>query len=229
MKKYSINKILIICLVTFVLLVFIIDLAIFLNVYLNTKTNTNTTLPSETIEPPPSTELSILTTEDTQPTTEPYSQYVQEDAPLTFLFPNTIYDVGDCSFTLDKLEMVYQIYKSVPGSGTSYIKHLRIHVTVENQSSQQTTFSMKKPGTWIIGTYHSPEEEVSIGVNDNYQWKVNPEIDTAADWTIAPHQSKSICISGIYINKEELKYTALPYMDLFFVNNEEILTLSINQ
>lgn len=179
------------------------------------------------------TEGTICTTEpsiadNADEPTQKEDEYVTEDAPLTLIFNDDVFTVGNCDFTLDKLEMVYEPYKSYLGT-PSYAKYIRVHLTVTNKSSQSTTFYAKKMGSWIIGLYYTSTGTVeNIGANNNYKWHVDSHLKSASDFALDPQETKNICVTGVFINDEKIKYDDLPKIDLFFQNEAESLTVSLN-
>lgn len=158
------------------------------------------------------------------------SGLVTEDNPLTFVFEDNednINIVGKCSFKIKKVELIYQPFKSY-GQSSTYAKYIRIYGTVKNESAQETYFSTKKPGGYIIGQYYGMNDTVDIGWNNNYKWKVSEEIKTDCGYNLAPYQTKDFCVSGVFISEDVLKYTDKPIIELYFTNEDEVLTLKIN-
>ena len=156
--------------------------------------------------------------------------FVTIERPLTLVFDGKEHIVGNCSITLQKIELVHEPFKSYPGNPdkSTYSKYIRIHATVKNNSSHETYLSARKTGTYFIGQYYGNSEPVTIGWNNNFKWKVNGDIKTDYGWNLAPHETKDIYISGVFIDESKLKYTDTPKLDLFFVNDGITLTISVN-
>ena len=154
-------------------------------------------------------------------------EFVTEESPFTYVFDETEHIVGNCSVVLKKIEIVNTIHKASPGSAT-YAKHIRIQATVKNNSSQETYLTSKKDGQFFIGKYYGTNEETKIGWNNNYKWKVDSGIKSDYGWTLKPNQTRDICVSGVFIDYDRLKYSDSPQIDLYFVNDGDTLTISIN-
>lgn len=154
-------------------------------------------------------------------------EFVTEESPFTYVFDETEHIVGNCSVVLKKIEIVNTIHKAYPGS-TSYAKYIRIQATVKNNSSQETYLTSRKSGSYFIGKYYGNDGDTDIGWNNNYKWKVDSGIKSDYGWTMKPNQTRDICVSGVFIDDDRLKYSDSPQIDLFFVNDGDTLTISIN-
>ncbi len=153
--------------------------------------------------------------------------FVSEENPLSLLFDEQKHIVGNCSVILRKIEIVSVLHK-VNGDSSTYANYIRIHATVINNSLSETNFMSVKPGSFFIGKYYGTNQTEYIGWNDNYKWKVDLEIKTDYSWILQPNQIKDIYTSGVFISTNRLQYDNIPIIDLYFANNDEILTLSIN-
>lgn len=183
----------------------------------NTPTDSNTEEESNTNkEDPPSQNQDNIT------------DFINEESPLTYLFEETTHTVGDCTVILKKVEIVNTIYKTSPGS-TSYAKYIRIQATVKNNSSQETYLTSRKNGTYYVGKYYGNDGETDIGWNNNYKWKVDSDSKSDYGWTLRPNQTRDICITGVFVDNDRLKYSDAPQIDLYFVNDGHTLTIAINR
>lgn len=153
-------------------------------------------------------------------------EFVVEESPFTYVFDEAEHIVGNCSVVLKKIEIVNIPHKSY-GSSSTYAKHIRIQATVKNNYSQETYLTSKKTGN-IIGKYYGNEGDTIIGWNNNYKWQIDSSIKADFGWTIKPNQTRDICIAGVFIDSDRLKYNDEPQIDLYFVNECDTLTLSIN-
>lgn len=154
-------------------------------------------------------------------------EFVVEELPFTYFFDETEHVVGDCSVVLKKIEIVNTPFKAYAGSA-SYAKHIRIQATVKNNSSQETYITSRQSGSYFIGKYYGTTTETKIGWNDNYKWKVDADIKSDIGWNLKPDQSRDICVTGVFIDDDRLKYSDAPKIDLYFVNGEDTLTITIN-
>lgn len=159
-------------------------------------------------------------------TQKPTGDYVSEESPLTFVYDDDENIVGNCSIVLKKIEIVNTPFKSYGSS--SYAKYIRIQATVKNTSSQETYLTSKKDGQFYIGKYYGVSGTTSIGWNNNYKWKVDSGIKSDFGWTLKPNESKDICVTGVFIDGDRLKYSDAPKFDLYFVNDNETLAITIN-
>ncbi len=154
------------------------------------------------------------TTHLTQP------EYVVGEMPLILTFDDTEHSVGNCSVKLTKIELVNSSFNS---------RFIRIHATIVNRSSEETYISCGKDEQFFIGQYYANDEIERIGWNDNYHWRVDPDIETDLGWTLNPNETREVCVSGVFHTEKKLKYTDKPRLDLYFVSNEETLTININR
>ena len=183
----------------------------------NTPTDNNTEEESNTNkEDPPSQNQDDIT------------DFVNEESPLTLVFDKAEYVVGNCIVILNKIEIVNTPHKAYGGSST-YAKYIRIHATVKNNSLRETQFSSRKIGSFFIGKYYGTDGEVSIGWNDNYRWKVDPDKNTSLELILKPNQTEEYCVTGVFIDSDRLKYSDTPQIDLYFVNEGRTLTISVNK
>lgn len=153
--------------------------------------------------------------------------FVVEESPFTYTFDENEYVVGNCSVILRKVEIVNTIHKAYPDN-TTYAKFIRIQATVRNNSPQEVYLTNRKTGSYLIGKYYGNDGETDIGWNNNYKWKIDSDIKTDYGWTIGANQTKDICVSGVFIDSDRLKYDDEPKLDLYFVSEEETLTITIN-
>jgi hypothetical protein len=183
----------------------------------NTPTDSNTEEESNTNkeDPPSQNQDNII-------------DFINEESPLTYLFEETTHTVGDCTVILKKVEIVNTIYKTSPGS-TSYAKYIRIQATVKNNSSQETYLTSRKNGTYYVGKYYGNDGETDIGWNNNYKWKVDSDSKSDYGWTLKHNQTRDICITGVFVDNDRLKYSDAPQIDLYFVNDGHTLTIAINR
>lgn len=154
-------------------------------------------------------------------------EYIVEESPLTLNFDENKCNIGNCTVSLTKIEIVNKPFKSSPGYST-YSKFIRIYATVKNNSPDETYVTVRKPGGVIIGKYYGTDDDVIIVSNNNYKWKVNSDIKTSDGWTLNPYETMEICVSGVFTNTDRLKYSDMPKMDLYFCNEDEILTIPVN-
>lgn len=155
-------------------------------------------------------------------------KFVEEYNPLTISFSENENMVGDCTISLTKIEFINEFFKSYSDSSTN-AKYVRIHATVTNNSSQETYLTCKKDGQNFIGKYYGAHENVDIGWNNNYKWKVNSDIKSDVEWTLKPNQTRDICVTGVFIDEDRLKYDDKPQIDIYFVNNENTLIIPVNK
>lgn len=150
-------------------------------------------------------------------------EFVTEQAPLTYTFDDDNESVvGNCTVKLKKIEIV-----NTPHKPPTYAKHIRIQATVSNNSAQSTSLSCKRDGQLVIGKYHGADESINIGWNNSYKWKVDSDIKSDVEWTLEPQQAADICVSGVFINRDALKYTDKPQIELYFANDGETLTITV--
>ena len=189
------------------------------------------TSPTVTSTNPPSTENKITnstTKNEINDVIENTEDYITEERPLTLIFDKSEYDIGDCTIILKKIEIVNTPFKSAPGFESTYAKHIRIHATVKNISSHETYFTSRKDGSFFIGKYYGADKDTNIGWNNNYKWKVDANVKCDFGWTLKPNETRDICVSGVFVDRDRLKYSDEPQLELYFINDGSMLTISIN-
>lgn len=133
--------------------------------------------------------------------------FVVETSPLTFSFSDNKYTVGSCTFSLNRMEIISQIFKS-----GSYTNVIRIYVSVKNDSSETTYFSAAKTGN-VVGTYHGKDGDIMVDGNDFIKWESRKKEQITKGCRLSKGEKKQICVQAVYITTEKLKYSDKPYID----------------
>ena len=157
--------------------------------------------------------------------------YIPKDNPYIMTFNDTTHTVGKCTFALNEIKISNSVFKR----GT-YHNCYRVFLTVTNNSNTDTIFWVKDGTVGAnYGTYYeSTGEKIRIGSNNNgIGWPDDgndPIFDNLdATHNIPANSTKKICVQLGHVTVDKLQYTDKPRLDLYFTNENEIFTLSINK
>lgn len=169
-----------------------------------------------------------LRTSSDEENSDTQSGTIIESEPLTYTFDNSSDKVGDCTLTLNEVQLINKPHKM-----GSYLVVIRIYATVKNNLSKDTYISANHGSGNIVGIYHGKEGDEYISGNSILTWEgdTHKTHDSyfSLGYNLKPKQEKKMKIQCLYFSKEPLKYEDKPYIDLFFTSNAETLTISINK
>lgn len=150
------------------------------------------------------------------------SEIISDVKPLIFYYDDANYTVGNCSFSLEEIDIATQIHK-----GSSYLNIYRVYGTVKNNSEETTTFSIAKYNSYIIGSHYENGKEEYIKFNDVILWKSDKEKQTfRKDYTLAPGEERRFAVQAIYIGSPKTYDYALEDVVFYFCNDDKLIEIS---
>jgi hypothetical protein len=154
--------------------------------------------------------------------------FIRAENPYIMTFKDATYDVGNCTFTLNEIRI-----KNSPFKTGTYHNCYRVFLTVTNNSNTDTIFYFSSdPGPAGL-YYESTGEKITIGNNSmGGGWSTDgddPIFDNVGSaHRIPANTTKEICGQLGNVTSDKLQFTDKLRLDLYFGNEGNYFTLSIN-
>ena len=153
------------------------------------------------------------------------NEIISDESPLVFTYDNADYDVGNCSFSIERIEVATQPHKGQDNSMNIF----RIYGSVKNNSSESTIFSTAKYNSYIIGSQFENEKEEYIGFNSNLRWGCdNSNGKFSKDYSLSPGEETNFSVQAVYIGTPKTYAYTLDDVVFYFCNNDNLLTISFD-
>lgn len=151
-------------------------------------------------------------------------EIVNDENPLVFTIDSNDYTVGNCSFSVEQVQVA-----SFPFKVGSRFVYIRIYGTVKNNSNEETYFSATRLHSNVVGTYYGEEEDRIIGGNSNCKWENDTKQEQfSTGYTLAPGEERELKIQAVYTTTIYPTYDYKLDMDVYFSNNDNLFTLTLN-